>query len=63
VKPANLLVRGDGVVKVTDFGVAQAAGKQPCRHSDAVVGTVGYLAPEQATGQPTTPTSDLNALG
>jgi serine/threonine-protein kinase len=63
VKPANLLVGVDGVVKVTDFGVAQVLGQCPWDDGDAVVGTVGYLSPEQAVGQPATPASDVYALG
>jgi eukaryotic-like serine/threonine-protein kinase len=63
IKPANLLVRPDGVVKVTDLGVAQALGQDPCEPDDAITGTAGYLAPEQAVGQPVTPASDVYALG
>jgi eukaryotic-like serine/threonine-protein kinase len=62
VKPGNLLVRADGVVKVTDFGVAKAIG-EACGHDDAMLGTAGYLAPEQAAGRPATPASDVYALG
>jgi eukaryotic-like serine/threonine-protein kinase len=63
LKPGNLLVCADGMVKITDFGVAQAPGKEACDPSDAVIGTLGYLSPEQATGQPATPASDIYALG
>jgi eukaryotic-like serine/threonine-protein kinase len=63
VKPGNLLVRADGVVKVTDFGAAKATGEEACDHDDAVLGTVGYLSPEQAAGRPATPASDVYALG
>jgi serine/threonine-protein kinase len=63
VKPANLLVRPDGLVKVTDFGVAQALGSQAGDQHDGLLGTAGYLSPEQATGQPATPASDIYALG
>jgi serine/threonine protein kinase len=63
IKPANLLVRPDGVVKVTDFGVAQALGQDLCEQDDVITGTAGYLAPEQAVGQPVTPASDVYALG
>jgi serine/threonine protein kinase len=45
LKPDNLLVRPDGVVKVTDFGVAQPLGQDPCEQDDAITGTAGYLAP------------------
>jgi serine/threonine protein kinase len=63
VKPANLLVRPDGLVKVTDFGVAQALGSQAGDQHDGLLGTAGYLSPEQANGQPVTPASDVYALG
>jgi eukaryotic-like serine/threonine-protein kinase len=59
VKPSNLLLRADGVVKVIDFGVAQPLGEQ----ADAASGTVGYLAPQQAVGQPATAASDIYGLG
>jgi serine/threonine protein kinase len=51
------------VVKVTDCGVAQALGEQACDQGDAVLGTAGYLPPEQAAGRPATPASDVHALG
>jgi serine/threonine protein kinase len=62
IKPANLLLCPDGTVKVTDFGVAQVLGQGQGDQRDLVVGTAGYLSPEQATGQPATPASDLYAL-
>jgi serine/threonine protein kinase len=63
IKPANLLVRPDGLMKVTDFGVAQALGSQAGDQHDGLLGTAGYLSPEQATGRPATPASDIYALG
>src|SRR5215216_4419306 len=63
IKPDNLLVRPDGVVKVTDFGVAQPLGQNPCEQDDPITGTAGYLAPEQAIGQRATPASDIYGLG
>lgn len=63
VKPGNLLVRPDGTVKVTDFGIASAADAVPLTRTGEVVGTAHYLSPEQATGAPATPASDLYALG
>jgi serine/threonine-protein kinase len=47
VKPANLLVRPDGLVKVTDFGVAQALGSQAGDQHDELLGTAGYLSPSR----------------
>ncbi|MCW2778125.1 MAG: serine/threonine protein kinase [Frankiales bacterium] len=61
VKPGNLMVRADGTVKVTDFGIARlAAGEHT---TGVVVGTAAYLSPEQAGGRPVSPASDLYALG
>lgn len=63
VKPANLLVRDDGVLKVADFGIARAA--ESTRHTQAgtLLGTAAYLAPEQISGEDATPASDVYALG
>jgi serine/threonine-protein kinase len=63
VKPGNLLVRPDGVVKVTDFGIARATGSAPLTRTGTVLGTAHYLSPEQASGQPASPASDVYALG
>jgi tRNA A-37 threonylcarbamoyl transferase component Bud32 len=63
VKPGNLLVRPDGVVKVTDFGIARAADAVPLTHTGTVLGTAYYLSPEQASGAPVTPASDVYSLG
>jgi serine/threonine protein kinase len=63
IKPANLLVGPDGTVKVTDFGVALVLGQGQGDQRELLVGTAGYLSPEQASGQPATAASDLYALG
>ncbi|GAC1439345.1 MAG: hypothetical protein NVSMB55_00490 [Mycobacteriales bacterium] len=63
VKPGNLLVRPDGVVKITDFGIAWAADAVPLTRTGTVVGTAYYLSPEQASGAPVTPASDVYSLG
>jgi len=63
VKPSNLLIRRDGVVKVTDFGIARATGEAPQTETGMVVGTAAYLSPEQVACQPATPASDVYALG
>jgi serine/threonine-protein kinase len=63
VKPGNLLIRPDGVVKVTDFGIARAVDSAPVTQTGFVVGTAAYLSPEQAAGKPVTPASDIYALG
>jgi hypothetical protein len=65
VKPSNLLVRADGAVKVTDFGIAQveAVAHSPLTRTGTVLGTVQYLSPEQASGAPSGPPVDVYALG
>lgn len=63
VKSQNILIDTKGVPKITDFGIARAFG-QPCNGTDKnVIGSVYYLSPEQAAGQPVTPQSDLYSLG
>ena len=62
VKPANLLLDDHERVKVADFGVASAADLGSHTETGTVVGTAGYLAPEQARGERATPASDLYAL-
>ena len=62
VKPANLLLDNDDRVKVADFGVASAVGLGSLTEAGTVVGTAGYLAPEQARGEKATPASDRYAL-
>jgi predicted Ser/Thr protein kinase len=62
VKPGNLLLAGDGTVRVADFGVASATGLDSLTAAGTVLGTAGYLAPEQARGEPTTRATDLYAL-
>ena len=63
IKPGNLLVGTDGVVKVTDFGIAQAAGAEPVTRTGVLIGTPGYLAPERGAGLSATPAADLYSLG
>src|SRR3954447_18516516 len=53
VKPGNILIRPDGVVKVTDFGIARVVDAAPVTQTGMVVGTAAYLSPEQASGRPT----------
>ena len=62
VKPANLLLDEEDRVYVADFGVASATGLGTFTEVGSVVGTAGYLAPEQAKGEPATPASDRYAL-
>jgi eukaryotic-like serine/threonine-protein kinase len=63
VKPANVLVPRAGPVKVTDFGIAKAAGGDDLTRTGTVMGTARYLAPEQVNGRPTDPRTDVYALG
>ncbi|MHA7270984.1 protein kinase domain-containing protein [Arthrobacter sp. HLT1-20] len=63
VKPGNLLITPDGRVKITDFGIARLADQVPLTQTGQVMGTAQYLAPEQATGQIATGSSDIYALG
>ncbi|WP_120520703.1 protein kinase domain-containing protein [Arthrobacter celericrescens] len=63
VKPGNLLITPDGRVKVTDFGIARLADQVPLTQTGQVMGTAQYLAPEQATGQTATGSSDIYSLG
>ncbi|WP_417220147.1 protein kinase domain-containing protein [Arthrobacter sp.] len=63
VKPGNLLILPDGRVKITDFGIARIADQVPLTATGQVMGTAQYLAPEQATGQQATGSSDIYSLG
>jgi predicted ATPase len=69
IKPENVMVRPDGYTKLLDFGLARlhetVAASSTGAGSDAglVVGTVGYMAPEQARGEPAAPEADVFAFG
>jgi len=63
VKPENVLVTEDGNVKVTDFGIAKAAEATAATATSAVLGSVRYLSPEQASGGEVGAASDLYSLG
>jgi serine/threonine-protein kinase len=62
VKPANLLLDRGGAVHVGDFGIASAAGLDSLTATGMVLGTAGYLSPEQARGEPATAASDRYGL-
>jgi serine/threonine-protein kinase len=63
VKPANLMLDGEGHVHVADFGIASSAGMASLTMTGTVLGTAGYLSPEQAQGDRAGPASDRYALG
>ena len=63
LKPSNVLVGYDGVVKLIDFGIAQAASKQHQTKTGVLKGTVGYLAPEQILDEPVDQRADVFTLG
>jgi serine/threonine protein kinase len=63
VKPGNLLINQDRVVKLADFGIAKAAEQSDITKVGSVIGTAAYLAPEVSRGEPAGPASDLYALG
>src|SRR5712691_10905766 len=59
VKPQNVLLNGDGKPKVTDFGIARSLDVEGVTQTGAVLGTSNYIAPEQASGQPVSPQTDV----
>ena len=62
VKPQNLLLREDGVLKVADFGIARGGGAT-ITQAGTLLGTASYMAPEVADGRPATAASDVYSLG
>ncbi|HEY7908976.1 MAG TPA: protein kinase [Thermomicrobiales bacterium] len=63
IKPHNVLLHPNGAAKVTDFGIARAAGASQLTSTQTVMGTAHYLSPEQALHQPLDGRSDLYSLG
>src|SRR3954468_22851913 len=64
VKPQNVLLTPDGDAKVTDFGIARSLDvEKGVTQTGTVLGTSNYLSPEQASGQPVTPATDVYSLG
>jgi serine/threonine-protein kinase len=63
IKPHNMMLTEDGLLKVTDFGIARAANQVEMTEVGSIVGTAQYLSPEQARGQTVGPQSDIYSLG
>ncbi len=64
VKPGNVLITGEGIVKVTDFGIARAMNtEESLTQTGAVMGTAAYFSPEQAEGHGVDARSDIYSLG
>ncbi len=63
IKPANLFVTREGLVKILDFGVAKLVGQAGLTRTDAVLGTLAYMAPEQRHGREADARTDLWSLG
>src|SRR5215210_3416638 len=63
IKPQNVLLTATGGAKVADFGIARAGSSATISRTGSVMGTAGYMSPEQALGKPATPKSDLYSLG
>lgn len=63
IKPENVLISDAGKVKLADFGLVRAAADSKVTSNSVIVGTVGYLSPEQVTGADVTPASDVYSAG
>ena len=63
IKPQNVLIKEDGTVKITDFGIAMALNSNELTQTNSVMGSVHYLPPEQANGSGATIKSDIYSLG
>jgi eukaryotic-like serine/threonine-protein kinase len=63
IKPQNILVHSEGLIKVADFGIARVAGSNTISRADTVIGSVHYFSPEQARGEDVSAVSDLYSVG
>ena len=63
IKPQNIMIQDNGVVKITDFGIAMAMNSTQLTQTNSVMGSVHYLPPEQASGKSATLQSDIYSMG
>lgn len=63
IKPQNILITNDGIVKVADFGIARASNSSTLTNTGNVIGSVYYISPEQARGGYTDRKTDIYSLG
>ncbi len=63
IKPQNIMLLKNGMIKVADFGIAKLPSAETVTATDKAIGTVYYISPEQASGKPIDPRSDLYSVG
>ncbi len=63
LKPQNIMIKDDGQIKITDFGIAMALNSTQLTQTNSVMGSVHYLPPEQASGKGSTIRSDIYSMG
>lgn len=63
IKPQNIMIQDDGLIKITDFGIAMALNATQLTQTNSVMGSVHYLPPEQASGKGATIKSDIYSMG
>lgn len=63
LKPQNIMIKDDGQIKITDFGIAMALNSTQLTQTNSVMGSVHYLPPEQASGKRPTTKSDIYSIG